>query len=203
MPPSPIQRSLERHFAKHRVVFWYDGKDEWSKDLEQLELPDTEIIRVENNEIGVEFRVLLDQPQQKFLLYVPTEQPDYENNWLLDILLSNAEFHADRASLHLQETGLPPDYRELAAQHASFFSRKERREALKASLQPSDDTHRTIRRRMMAIILKAQDHSLDAILLCLCENLAGAELFDPVADSFGEFDLVDAFWKELEAQYGY
>jgi uncharacterized protein (TIGR02687 family) len=202
MSSPPIQRSLERHFAKHRVVFWYDGKGEWSKDLEQLELPDIELIRVENNEIGVKFRVLLEEPKTKFLLYVPTDQPNHEDNWLADILLSHAEFHADRASLHLQETGLPHEYRELADEHAAFFSRKERRELLKAKIQ-EDETHRSIRRRMMAIVLKAQDHSLDAILLRLCESLSGAELFDPVVEAFNEFTLVEAFWKEVETQYGY
>lgn len=126
MSSPPIQRSLERHFAKHRVVFWYDGKGEWSKDLEQLELPDVRQIRVENNEIGVKFRVLLEEPKTKFLLYVPTDRPNHEDNWLADILLSHTEFHADRASLHLQETGLPHEYRELAADHAAFFSRKRR-----------------------------------------------------------------------------
>ncbi len=197
-----IQRSLERQFSRHRVVFWYDGKNEWSKDLDHLKLPDVETIRVENNEIGVKFRVLLDEPEQKFLLYVPVERPRDEDNWLLDILLSNAEFHADRASLHLQETGLPPEYRNLAAEHATFFSRKERREALRSHIQ-QDETHRTIRRRMIAIVLKAQDHSLDAILLQLCEELAGAEMFDPVTAKLEEFNLVSAFWQEVEAQYGY
>lgn len=197
-----IQRSLERHFSHHRIVFWYDGKDEWSRELDHLKLPDTEILRIDNNEIGIKFRVLLEQPKQKFLIYIPSERPRDENNWLLDILLSHAEFHADRASLHLQETGLPPEYRELAIEHAAFFSRKDRREALKSKIQ-QDETHRTLRRRMMAIVAKAQDHSLDAILLSLCENLAGAELFDPVGDAFDSYLLSEAFWKEVEIQYGY
>jgi uncharacterized protein (TIGR02687 family) len=197
-----IQRSLERHVSRNRVVFWYDGKGEWSGDLEQLDLTGVEKIQIANNEIGIKFRVLLDEPKQKFLIYVPTERPNDEDNWLLDILLSNAEFHADRASLHLQETGLPPEYRNLAEEHATFFSRKERREALKGQIQ-QDETHRTIRRRMMAIVLKAQDHSLDAILLRLCEELAGAELLDPVTNTLGEFELIDPFWKEVEVQYGY
>lgn len=197
-----IQRSLEKHFSKHRIVFWYDGSGEWVSDLEKLDLADVSLIRVENNEIGVKFRVLLDEPKQKFLLYIPQERPSDEQNWLLDILLSHAEFHADRASLRLQETGLPPEYRELAEKHAAFFKLKGYREPLKAQLQ-KDDTHRSIRRRMMAILLKAPDHSLDAILLCLCERLAQEHMMDPVEESMGSVGLTEAFWKEVEAQYGY
>ena len=202
MSASPIQRSLERHFEKNRIVFWYDAKGEWASELDQLELADVCQLKVENNEIGVKFRVLLEEPKQKFLLYVPQERPADEHNWLLDMLLSHTEFHADRASLNLQDTGLPPEYRELAVEHAVFFSRKERRESLKDQIQ-KDETHRSIRRRMMAILVKAQDHSLDAILLCLCESLAHNEMLDPAHEAFDSFGLVEAFWKEVEAQYGY
>ena len=33
----------------------------------------------------------------KFLLYAPTEEPDYEDDWLLDIRLYSRSFRADRA----------------------------------------------------------------------------------------------------------
>jgi uncharacterized protein (TIGR02687 family) len=204
MSVNHIQRSLEQHFSKHRIVFWYDASGEWAAELEQLVLAGISLIQVENNEIGVKFRVLLDEPKQKFLLYIPQARPADEDNWLLDILLSHAEFYADRASLRLQETGLPPEYRDLAEAHAAFFARKTYREPLKAQLQ-KDETHRSIRRRMMAILLKAQDHSLDAILLCLCERLAQeqAQMLDPLEESLASFGLTEAFWKEVDAQYGY
>lgn len=198
-----IQRALERLFAKHRIVFWYDEKGEWGDDLKQLGLGDVETVRVENNEIGVKFRVLVDEPNRSFLLYAPRARPSDEENWLVDVLLSHGEFYADRASLHLQETGLPPEFRELAKEHIAFFNRKERREALKSKIQEAEETHRSIRRWMMAILLKAPDNSLDAILLRLCEELSGAELLNPVEDQLAEFQLVDAFWKEVEVQYGY
>jgi uncharacterized protein (TIGR02687 family) len=200
-----ILRNLERLFGQHRIVFWYDPKDEWSNELDELELPEVEKVRVIHNEIGTKFRILRDEPKQPFLLYIAGARPNDENNWLLDVLLSHTEFHADRASLHLQETGLPPEFRELAEEHAKFFAVKERREALKNALESTkdDETHRSLRRRMMAIVLKAQDHSLDNILMELCKRLNGAELIDPVADALNEFALLPAFWDEVERQYGY
>ena len=45
-------------------------------------------------------------PTAKFLLYAPTEEPDYDDDWLLDIRLYSRSFRADRASILLQELGL-------------------------------------------------------------------------------------------------
>ena len=42
----------------------------------------------------------------KYLLYSPAEEPDYEDDWLLDIRLYSRSFRADRASILLQELGL-------------------------------------------------------------------------------------------------
>ena len=44
-------------------------------------------------------------PTAKFLLYAPTEEPDYEDDWLLDIRLYSRSFRADRASILLQDLG--------------------------------------------------------------------------------------------------
>ena len=44
-------------------------------------------------------------PPAKFLLYAPTEEPDYDNDWLLDIRLYSRSFRADRACILLQELG--------------------------------------------------------------------------------------------------
>ena len=47
-----------------------------------------------------------DEPTGKFLLYSPTEEPDFEDDWLLDIRLYSRRFRADRASILLQDLGL-------------------------------------------------------------------------------------------------
>ena len=139
----PIQQSLSRLFDRHRVVLWYDPASSWKTESEGVELDGVELVRVDNNELNLKFRLLRDEPESKFLLYFPTGRPADEENWLLDILLANAEFHADKASMHLQGMGLPPEFKDLVQQHQAFFSRKERREAL-ASRVESDDTHRQI-----------------------------------------------------------
>ncbi len=60
------------------------------------------------DEVGaleVKIRLEREEPTAKFLLYSPTEEPDYEDDWLLDIRLYSRSFRADRASILLQELG--------------------------------------------------------------------------------------------------
>ena len=61
------------------------------------------------DEVGAleaKIRLEHDEPNGKFLLYAPTEEPDYEEDWLLDMRLYSRSFRADRASILLQEFGL-------------------------------------------------------------------------------------------------
>ena len=68
----------------------------------------------------------------KFLLYAPTEEPDYEDDWLLDIRLYSRSFRADRASILLQELGLVNQHlRTHLADRRKFFDAKERLQKLK------------------------------------------------------------------------
>ena len=55
--------------------------------------------------LEAKIRLETDEPTGKFLLYAPTEEPDYEDDWLLDIRLYSRSFRADRASILLQELG--------------------------------------------------------------------------------------------------
>ncbi len=202
MSHAVIQKSLTNHFARHRVVFWYDANGEWGDELQTLSLPDVEAVTVKNDELAVKFRVLRDEPNQNFLLYFPSARPNDDENWLLDILLSNAEFHADRASLHLDDVGLPPEFKDLTREHARFFQTKKNREALKKRLQ-ADDSQATIRRRMMAVLLRSQDDSLDSVILHLAKELKEDDYLDPVALLFNDCGLESAFWREIGIQFSY
>ena len=48
-------------------------------------------------------RIEQDDPTGRYLLYSPAEEPDYEDDWLLDMRLYGRSFRADRASIILQE----------------------------------------------------------------------------------------------------
>lgn len=200
---SQIKQSLVDKFNAHRIVFWYDGKAGWRKDFDDVDLDDVNKIVVEGDELSVKLRVLLDEPEQKFLLYFSSRRPADADNWLLDVLLAHDEFHADRASLTLHELGLAPEFKSIATEHAAFFREKKRRSTLKASLQRDED-HESIRRKLMAVAVgETPDGTLDTVLLQLCQQASEELSFDPAKEAFSHFNLLDAFWSEVQRQYGY
>ena len=61
---------------------------------------------MKSGRLEAKIRIERDDPTAKYLLYSPTEEPEYENDWLLDLRLYGRSFRADRASIILQELGL-------------------------------------------------------------------------------------------------
>ena len=45
-----INYALSRLFDKHRIVFWYDTKQELRSDFEAVSIPDVEKLEIANNE---------------------------------------------------------------------------------------------------------------------------------------------------------
>ena len=77
-----ITQTLTKLFDKHRIVFWYDNKQELRAEYESLTLENVEKIEINNNEFGIKYRILREEPEQKFLLYKEGKQPpDLENWW--------------------------------------------------------------------------------------------------------------------------
>ena len=109
MDTNQINDALDRIFneEKARIVFWNDPEREFLNTLPFVLLEGVNILRLD--EIGAleaKIRIERDDPHGKFLLYSPTEEPDYEDDWLLDIRLYSRSFRADRASIILDELGL-------------------------------------------------------------------------------------------------
>ena len=138
----------------------------------------------------------------KFLVYVPTVRPADADNWLLDLLLQGYEFRADKASLALQEVGLPHEFLYLAEEHAAFFRSEKRTLALK-ELLGKDDQAREIRLKMMAVLTGSPTVEVDAMLLGFLDSTAETLPFDPVAEAFESSSLVEVFWREVEKVFGY
>ena len=196
-----IQSALEKAFARQRVVFWYDETSEWWTDVDSLDLPGVEKIRVANNELGVKHLITREQPQQRFLLYFNGQvEPQETENWLLDQLLASGPvFSPDRASLALIEAELAPEFKPLVERHLEFFKKVERVTKLKELRQP-DDCERDIRIKMLAVACKAEPN-VEVILLNLLGELARdkKEKWTHISN----FGLADAWWSELEIAFGY
>jgi uncharacterized protein (TIGR02687 family) len=201
MSDKRIHDSLNLCFHRHRLVFWYDPSGEWKKSFESYEHESAEKILVGENEFAPKVRILGDGGgNRRFLLYFNSARPQDADNWLLDLLLQGHEFRADRASLAAQVVGLPYEYRALVEEHVEFFRDSKRVQAFKEIFMV-DDEAADLRLKMMAVLAKTPVE-LEALLLELL-NRADDEMFDPVVESFGNYGLVEPFWREVGRLFGY
>ena len=194
-----IASALQQQFDRHRLVFWYDAKRELRADFEALALEGIEKVEIANNQFGLKYRVLRDEPKQKFLIYHEGPQPVDEENWLLDLQLAHGEFRTDQVAIWLSEIELGPEFSELVEAHQEFFQAAKRREALKKILKP-DDVASRIRLKMLAVCAGA-DPRLDSVLEHLFQELA--EDRTEKARLVERCGLSPVLWAELKQQFGY
>jgi uncharacterized protein (TIGR02687 family) len=208
-----IQTALERLFNEKEgkcIVFWNDPDQEFQITLSSLELKGVTTLRLD--EVGaLEAKIRLErgEPTGKFLLYAPTEEPDPQDDWLLDIRLYSGSFRADRASMLLQELGLlTASLREHLLKYRKFFDAKERLQRIKNLVAP-DDVAADLDRKMIAVVAKADQPELFNLVRTIFHawTEAGNELdLDNPPAVWGQiekFDLDVPFWQMVKATFGY
>lgn len=206
MSNARIRQALGNLFDKQRIVFWYDTRREFRAEYEALELPGVDKVELANNEFGVKYRVLREQPQQKFLLYRDGPEPALLDNWLLDVQLASGNtFRTDQVSLWLAELELGPDCHGLLEAHSVFFEAAHRREQLKTLLSP-DDSEQGLRLKMLAVCAGAPQPRLDVLLETLLDELA---IGTDACSAHSRIGLVarcglsSHLWELVKRAYGY
>ena len=90
MTDERIINGLTAQFERHRLVFWYDAKQEMRETFDALDLPDIAKLEIDSNEFAIKYQVLHQQPDDKFLIYKFGPEPEhYLDNWLLDLQLGH------------------------------------------------------------------------------------------------------------------
>ncbi len=160
MDVSQLQEALARRFNEEgaRLVFWNDPEGEFQSALGDLALEDVQIVKLDEHP-ALELKIRLEQEDKegRYLLYSPTEEPDYRDDWLLDVRLYSRSFRADRASILLDELGLTrQQLRAHIAKRRKFFDNKERVRKLKALVDEDDvELDLDLDRKMMAVAARA------------------------------------------------
>lgn len=210
MDNKQIEQALNRLFQedKERIVFWNDPEREFQNEIPFLDLGGVNLIRLD--EMGaLEVKCLLEKgdPEGKYLLYAPTEEPDYENDWLYDIRCYSYSFRADKASFNLKELGLTQQrMRAHIEARRKFFDNKERIQKLKTLVDPNDDEP-TLDRKMIAVVCRADQPELFNIVRTLFHLvvLEGGDLENPPAawEQIEKLDLDAPFWQMVQSAFGY
>jgi uncharacterized protein (TIGR02687 family) len=219
MDTKQLDDALARLFVDEgaRIVFWHDPEQEFLDFMNRLPLLTfgdiiVHIIRLDQvSLLATKIRLERDEPDSRFLLYAPTKEPDDTDDWLLDIRLYSRSFHADRASIILDELGLENHHlRDHLSQRRTFFDNKERLQKLKALVTPAD-TAADLDRKMLAVVVKAEQPELFTILRTLFHTWTDVENADeidlgippPCWTQIERFDLAQPLWQFIHYTFGY
>jgi len=195
-----IKQALDNLFQKHRIVFWYDEKQEFIKDFEALEFDDITKFEIKNNEFYLKHQMLREHKEQKFLLYKNEARPkEYLDNWLLDVELYSGDFRTDQVAIWLSELSLGFEFGDVIHEHTEFFKANTRIEKLKKILT-KEDTPRSLRFKMMSILCNS-DVRMDSILESLLAESAKQK--DDKSKLLTRCGLDEFLWENIECNYGY
>ena len=211
MDVAQITAALDQVFNDQqvRIVFWNDPDGEFAGSLADIELEGVEVLKLD--EVGaLEAKVRIEQedPAGRYLLYSPAEEPDYEDDWLLDMRLYGRSFRADRASIILQELGLVHQYlRQHLAKRRKFFDNKERLHKLTSLVSP-EDSELDLDRKMLAVVAKADQPELFNIVRTLFHSMTEGDAPDleaspPAWAQIERFELDEPFWMMVKSAFGY
>ena len=213
MKTEQVDQALKQKFIAdgERLVFWHDPNTEFknyiqvglSADLAAVQVLDLADI----GGLSAKLRLEQDDPKAKYLIYSQGEMPATEEDWLFDIRLYSAQFHADMASIWLQELGLSQlALREHLKARAKFMGSQERRQKL-AKLINSTDDEATLDLKMMAVLVGSPLASAFAVLRALCDGHSdnAFDLTEPpaVMATFEKMGLSTRFWGMMQNEFGY
>ena len=211
MDVAQITDALDQVFNDEqvRIVFWNDPDGEFVESLADIELEGVEVLKLD--EVGaLEAKVRIEQedPAGRYLLYSPAEEPDYEDDWLLDMRLYGRSFRADRASIILRQLGLAHQHlRQHLAKRRKFFDSKERLHKLTSLVSP-EDSELDLDRKMLTVVAKADQPELFNIVRTLFHSMTEGDAPDleaspPAWAQIERFELDEPFWMMVKSAFGY
>lgn len=209
-----IASALHKLFFEdgHRIVFWNDPEHSFKILVPLIKVDGVKLLRLdEMGAFELKLKLERDDPTGKYLIYSNTEEPDYQQDWLLDIRLYSGIFRADQASLVLADLGLAQQQlREHIAKRRKFFDNKDRMRKIKELITPND-TADDLDRKMLAVATKASQAELFDIIRTLLHAYTEASENDSIDlamppeiwQQVEKFDLAESFWGMVEASFGY
>ncbi len=216
MKAEQVDQALCQKFIAvgERLVFWHDPNGEFADYVAggfTGDLANAGVKLLDVAEVGgLSAKLLLEREDRtgKYLIYSQGEQPPAEQDWLLDIRLYSAEFHADIASIWLQDLGLSGLHlRDHLKARAEFLGSHDRRKRLKRLISADDDAA-AIDLKMMAVLVGSQVASPIAVLHALCHGHMKEGRYDlseppSVIMTFDRMGLLDRFWGVMHHEFDY
>jgi len=188
-----INKRLKELFNKHNIIFWYDDEGKLKNEFDVLEL-DAKKLVIDNNEFNIKYEILNSKKNSKFLVYSTHKEPEYKDNWLLDLQLKSYLFSADEASIILNDLNIDIIYKPFIQNHIEFFAAKTRVEAFSKQLEENDDEY-SLAFKMISSLLKC-DSKIEHIAIKLMYE-------EKSYKNISKYNLQHYLWQALSTKYNY
>lgn len=191
-----MMNALAALFEKHRIVFWYCEDPLLVADFEACTMPTVEKRDITGHPLATKVEVLLERPKDKFLLFCRGTRPADEENFLIDVLLANAEFQTDKASLLATDLGLGSEATPVIKSCMGFFAAAKRVQELKSRLK--DGGAENLEGLMLGIAAGVSGSGIERILMQLYKDKTGE-----LARTIDRCGLTAYLWRAVRQAYGY
>lgn len=156
-----LQQKIEQSFlrdAKLKVLFLFDDKNEFSDEIEKVEIPGLRTIKYQNNPLSLKVKLRSDWAMEKVLIYcpfaTPVKQDEIRKFPLMDILVANKELKLGDVGGFMEQYQLPAATQSLVARYMQELKYSQVQEVLKPVLNTQSFTEANLQKGMVSAILK-------------------------------------------------
>lgn len=204
-----VKRILEENLnrepsdgQKRNILFWYDDDAEFVEDIDELELVNTKVIKLEdNNSFYIKYLLEKEDVDSNYLIYSSKPKPKPRENWLLDIFKYSEEFFTDKATVNMRSLGIKDDIlKPVFKKYTKFFNNKERYNRF-ASYNIENYTEEKVDIAVLSALCKLSVLDFELVVKSiLMEEVNNENKYIEDIEKFGD---IDDFWKLVETRYGY
>ena len=187
--------------SSRKIIFWYDPPANFKDDISSDSYDCCKVLFCDKNEFAIKKTIEHDDKESDFLVYLPSEKPADNENWLLDILMYSEEYYADTVALTMRRMNLTnTDLRRVIEWHSKFFDAESRTKRLSNYVTVNDDMKPSdLRMAMMCVLVKASSRSIESVLTELVfDNSQSSKYADLKKFGFEEY-----LWDEICRYYNY
>lgn len=184
-----------------KLVFWYDANAEFSEDVDSMELMNAKVLHLEkDNQFYIKYFLECEDKNTNYLVYAPFAKPNIRENHLEDTIRYSKEFFADRASLLALDLGIDEKYKPVLQHYIKFFANKDRTQKF-YDLEIEEYNRSTIEVALMSVLCRNKIALFEEVLRCVL--IDGGLEDNKYMLEFEKYDLLDAFWQQVDMAFGY
>lgn len=184
-----------------KIIFWYDPPANFKDDIAGDSYDCCKILVCDKNEFAIKKTIEHDDTESDFLVYIPSDKPVDNENWLLDILSYSEEYYADTVALTMRRMNLTnTELRRVIEWHSKFFDADNRTRKLANYVTVNDEMKADdLRLAMMCVLVRASSRSIESVLTELVfDNSTASKYADLKKFGFEEY-----LWDEICRFYNY